>query len=92
MRYIEKAGPGLPGPAAIVLQLFDICCLQALIAFDDIEAHLISFGKVFKTITLNLGIVRKYIRPPILLGYETEPLRLIEPFYSSLCHSYFLLA
>jgi len=87
-RSIEKAVPGcrelLSG-----LELYDIYCFRAFVAFNYIKAHGIAFGQAFETIALDFGIVRKNIRPTVILGNETEPLGLIEPFYSSLCHSDF---
>jgi hypothetical protein len=55
------------------LQLYNICCLRALIALNDIKAHIIAFGQAFETIATNLGIVCKNIGT-IILGDESETL------------------
>jgi hypothetical protein len=39
------------------LQLYDLYCLRAFIAFNDIKAHSLAFGQGLETIALNGGVV-----------------------------------
>jgi hypothetical protein len=82
---LKKQAPA--GEACFMdLQLYDVLSFRAFIAFNHVEAHIIALGQALEATAINGGVVGENI-DAIFLCDETETLGLIEPLYSSVCHT-----
>ena len=67
--------------------------LEALRTLDGVELHFLTFRQGAEAIPLNRGVMTENVLTPIVLGNETEALRIIEPLHCASCHlSLFLLS
>lgn len=82
-RFQEWDEPG-GSPARLEwLHTRDVCCLQALGTFRDLEFHRLSFVERFVSISLNRGEVDKHVLTGLTLD-ESETFSRIEPLNCSL--------
>src|SRR5262245_26331541 len=64
----------------------DVLGLGAFFAIDDIKVNQFSLKQSFVTLALNGGVMHKNITPRVL-GNETKPSLVVEPFYFSAGHT-----
>jgi len=89
---MRKAGSRLRDPAfRLTLELFlglaNVGGLEALRAPRHFELDLVTLGQALEALGLNGAEVYEHVLA-VLLGDETEPLRIVEPLHASLSHFY----
>jgi hypothetical protein len=67
------------------LDAFDVLCLPALGAFDDVELNLLTFLQAAKTVCLDGGEVNENVLA-ILAADKTIALGIVKPLYCSCFH------
>src|SRR5262245_22284168 len=60
--------------------------LKALQTLDGVELHLLPFRQGAEALPLNCAVMTENVLTPIVLGNETEALRIIEPLHRASCH------
>ena len=60
--------------------------LEALRTLDGVELHLLPFRQGAEALPLNCAVMTENVLTPIVLGNETEALRIIEPLHCASCH------
>jgi len=67
--------------------------LQALRTLDGVELHFLPFRQGAVALPLNCSVMTENVVTSVILGDETEALRIIEPLHCASCHlSLFLLS
>ena len=66
----------------------DVHSSGAFLALLNVEGNLGTFVKGLEARTVDSGVVYEYVGSILLLD-ETKTLRVVEPFYNSVCHSDF---
>src|SRR6266478_5746911 len=84
--------PELRGPVVgVVLRSCGRWRLQALGAPAHLELDLVALGQALESGSLNGAEVHEHVLA-VLLGDETEPLRIVEPLHATLSHLYLPLS
>jgi len=88
-----RTGPRISGarPLGSSLDLADVGGLETLGAPAHLEFDLVALGQALETRSLNGAEVHEHVLA-VLLGDETEPLRIVEPLHAALSHLYLPLS